>query len=131
MTKLSYKTSIAVICLCAGCSSELGRESQGFFSRLLNPDSYQIYRMEINQGNILEAEVVAKIKPGMSKEQVSYLLGDPILPTAFHNDRWDYIYYVDNRLDEVQLYRLVLFFDGTRIISLKKTKNLTVNQSKK
>lgn len=123
-------TTIIIGLASLGCSSELGKESQGFFSKLVNPSSYKIYRMEINQGNVLEAETVAKIKPGMTKEQVSYLLGSPILPTVFHDDRWDYIYYKDNTGKERQLYRLVLLFDGNRIINLRKTKNLIVKELK-
>ena len=50
----------------------------------------------------------------MNKNQVVYLLGEPVLPTVFHDDRWDYIYYNNISRAEIELYRLTLFFDGDR-----------------
>lgn len=129
MHKPNYKLlpSIAVavcsIVLCS-CSNELGKESTGFFSRLFNPDTYTLYRFEITQGNILEQSKVTQLKAGMSKNQVVYLLGNPLLPTVFHDDRWDYIYYRGAVRENIELYRLTLIFDGNRIERLLKTKNL-------
>ena len=136
MRKPNYKIFyiITVVISCAmlySCSSELGKESTGFFSRLFNPDSYKLYRIDITQGNILEQSKVAQVKISMTKEQVIYLLGNPVLPTAFHQDRWDYVYYNDALRKEVELYRLILFFDGTRIERIQKTKNLVAVKSQK
>ena len=127
--KLPQSLIIAILgtILCS-CSSELGKESTGFFSRLFNPDSYKLYRIDITQGNILEQSKVAQVKTGMSKNQLLYLLGVPVLPTVFHDDRWDYIYYNNILREEVELYRLTLFFDGDRIERLRKTKNLIENK---
>ena len=134
MGKPNYKIlygAIVVICslmLCS-CGSELGEESTGFFSRLFNPDSYKLYRMDITQGNILERSKVAQVKVGMTKNQIRYLLGEPVLPTAFHDDRWDYIYYNNALREKIELYKLTLFFDGDRIERLRKTKNLVAENS--
>ena len=131
MGKPNFKLIVAIlsILLCA-CSSELSEESTGFFTRLFNPDTYRLYRIEITQGNILEQSKVAQIKTGMNKNQVIYLLGEPVLPTVFHDDRWDYVYYNNASNEEIELYRLTLFFDGSRIERLQKTKNLVENRSK-
>ena len=51
------------------------------------------YRMVIQQGNFISQEMVAQLKPGMSKEQVRLALGTPLLNDIFHADRWDYVYY--------------------------------------
>ena len=67
----------------------------------------------------------------MNKEQVVYLLGDPVLSTVFHNDRWDYVYYNNVSNEKIELYRLTLFFDDDRIERLLKTKNLVENESQK
>ena len=130
MGKPNFKLIIAIlsILLCS-CSSELGEESTGFFTRLFNPDTYRLYRIEITQGNILEQSKVAQIKIGMNKNQVIYLIGEPVLPTVFHDDRWDYIYYNNASNEEIEPYRLTLFFDGSRIERLQKTKNLTEDGS--
>ena len=56
-----------------------------------------VYRMPIQQGNHLDAAAVAQVKPGMTRAQVRYLLGTPIVPGGFVNDRWDYDYYLKLR----------------------------------
>jgi outer membrane protein assembly factor BamE len=50
------------------------------------------YRMEIQQGNFVSQEAVSQLKLGMSKEQVRFVLGTPLLTDVFHADRWDYVY---------------------------------------
>jgi len=50
------------------------------------------YRMVIQQGNFISQEMVSQLKPGMSKEQVRYVLGTPLVTDIFHADRWDYIF---------------------------------------
>jgi outer membrane protein assembly factor BamE len=56
-----------------------------------------IYRMPIQQGNHIDQSVVSQVKPGMTHAQVRYLLGTPMVPGAFANDRWDYDYYLKLR----------------------------------
>jgi len=51
-----------------------------------------IHRMEIQQGNYLSQETVAKLQLGMTKDQVRFVLGTPLLTDIFHEDRWDYVY---------------------------------------
>ena len=129
MDKPNYTTLYSVtIAICSAmlcsCSSELGKESTGFWTRLFDPDSYKLYRLNITQGNILEQSKVTQVKAGMTKNQALYLLGEPVLPSVFHDDRWDYVYY-DNAIQrKAEIYRLTLFFDGDRIERLRKTKNL-------
>ena len=52
-----------------------------------------VYRMNIQQGNYLEGKTVAQLQVGMTRSQVRYLLGTPMVPDAFDKDRWDYLYY--------------------------------------
>jgi outer membrane protein assembly factor BamE len=56
-----------------------------------------VYRLPIQQGNHLDAEKIGQIKPGMTRAQVRFLLGTPIVPGAFDHDRWDYAYYLKRR----------------------------------
>jgi outer membrane protein assembly factor BamE len=51
-----------------------------------------IYRIDIQQGNIITQDMLEKLKPGMSKQQVSFVLGTPLLVDTFLPDRWHYIY---------------------------------------
>ena len=51
------------------------------------------YKIDVQQGNFLDQEMVAKLKPGMTRSQVRFLLGTPLIADPFHPDRWDYVYY--------------------------------------
>jgi outer membrane protein assembly factor BamE len=52
-----------------------------------------VYRMDIQQGNYLDGKAVSQLKVGMTRSQVRYLLGTPMVEDVFNKDRWDYIYY--------------------------------------
>lgn len=71
------------------------------------------YRMEIQQGNYVSQEMVSQLRPGMSREQVRFVLGTPLLTDIFHADRWDYVFYRDV-LGGVREERklTVIFVDG-------------------
>ena len=49
------------------------------------------FKMEIQQGNFITQEMVSRLKPDMSREQVRFVLGTPLVADMFHADRWDYI----------------------------------------
>lgn len=57
------------------------------------PGIIKPYRIEIQQGNYISQEMLAQLKLGMTREQVRYVLGTPLVTDIFHADRWDYIYY--------------------------------------
>jgi outer membrane protein assembly factor BamE len=52
-----------------------------------------VYRMNIQQGNYLEGRTVDQLQVGMTRSQVRFLLGTPMVPDAFDKERWDYLYY--------------------------------------
>ncbi|WP_348758027.1 outer membrane protein assembly factor BamE [Candidatus Methylocalor cossyra] len=51
-----------------------------------------VYRLDINQGNVVSQEMVDQLRPGMTKRQVAFILGAPLLQDPFHDNRWDYLY---------------------------------------
>jgi outer membrane protein assembly factor BamE len=53
-----------------------------------------VYRLDVQQGNLLEQKDIEAILPGMTRSQVRYLLGTPLAATPFRTDRWDYMYYL-------------------------------------
>jgi outer membrane protein assembly factor BamE len=53
---------------------------------------FGVHRIDIQQGNLVTAEQVAKVKPGMSRIEVTNVLGTPLIADVFHGDRWDYYY---------------------------------------
>jgi len=72
------------------------------------------YKLDVRQGNVLEAEKVAQLQPGMSKQQVQNILGSPLLTDPFHRDRWDYVYafYPRGNREKGEERHLILYFQG-------------------
>lgn len=71
------------------------------------------YRIDVQQGNVLTQEMVAQLRPGLSRDQVRFALGTPLLVDMFHADRWDYVYRLESgRTGEVELRRFTVLFDG-------------------
>lgn len=50
------------------------------------------YKMEIQQGNVVTSKMLLQLKPGMTKSQVRYIMGTPLIEDSFHTNRWDYFY---------------------------------------
>lgn len=72
-----------------------------------------IYKVDVRQGNYLDRDAIAQLQPGMSKRQVQFLLGTPLINDPFNQDRWDYIYAFRPRGEEpVEQRHLTLFFSG-------------------
>ncbi len=75
-----------------------------------------LYKQPVQQGNVLEAEQIDAIKPGMTKRQVTLVLGSPALQGAFRDDRWDYVSSYKDQDGNVELKRLtVVFEDGVLV----------------
>jgi outer membrane protein assembly factor BamE len=71
------------------------------------------YQIEIQQGNVVTREMIDKLKPGMTKNQVRFVLGTPLVTDEFHPDRWDYVYlYKKDAASPVQRQQLTVIFDG-------------------
>lgn len=71
----------------------------------------KVYRIEIQQGNYITQEMVSQLKIGMTREQVRYVLGTPLVTDIFHADRWDYVFYHERSSGEFEQRRLAVFFD--------------------
>jgi outer membrane protein assembly factor BamE len=74
-----------------------------------------VYRMDIQQGNYLEGKTVDKLEAGMTRSQVRYLLGTPMVPDLFDKDRWDYLYYFEGRHKKSARRHLVVFFKDDKV----------------
>jgi outer membrane protein assembly factor BamE len=77
------------------------------------------YRIDIMQGNVVTKELVAQVKPGMSREQVRDLLGSPLLASAFHADRWDYVFTLRRQGVEPQRRSVVATFKDGKLEKLE------------
>lgn len=80
------------------------------------PGFLRPYRPDVQQGNVVTREMVDQLRPGMTREQVRFLLGTPLLASVFHADRWDYVYYLKRgRDDERQQRKLTVWFRNDRL----------------
>ena len=74
------------------------------------------YRIDVRQGNFVTQDMVAKLKPGMSRDQVRFALGTPLVADMFHADRWDYVYRFQPGRGEPQVRRIVIFFQEGKLV---------------
>ena len=80
-----------------------------------------VYRVDVQQGNLLEATDIEAVKPGMTRSQVRFLLGTPVVTDPFRKDRWDYIYYFKKgRQRAIDRRWLVVYFDGDRVREVRR-----------
>ncbi|MBI1423029.1 MAG: outer membrane protein assembly factor BamE [Gammaproteobacteria bacterium] len=81
-----------------------------------------IYRPTIQQGNILDLEQIDKLKPGMSRRQVIYVMGTPLLEDPFHKNRWDYIHTIKpGEGGPTTIQRVTLYFDKDSLQRIDKS----------
>jgi outer membrane protein assembly factor BamE len=75
-----------------------------------------VYRMAIQQGNYLDGKDVSKLKVGMTRSQVRYLLGTPMVEDVFNQSRWDYVYYYKRGYVRRPLEsRVIVYFNGDKV----------------
>jgi outer membrane protein assembly factor BamE len=94
-TRVGTLAALGIALLCGGC----------------------LYRMPIQQGNFLDANQVAQLEPSMTRSQVSFLLGTPMVPSGFNNDRWDYYYFikVNRKASGTDTKRLTVWFKDDKV----------------
>ena len=73
------------------------------------------YRMTVQQGNYLSQEMVAQLKPGMTREQVRFVLGTPLVADIFHADRWDYVFYRETPDGKREQRNLSVIFEDDKL----------------
>lgn len=103
-----YAAPLVLVALAAlaGCESV----------RSWTPGILRPYRPDIQQGNVVTKEMSEQLRQGMTREQVRFLLGTPLLTSVFHQDRWDYLYYLKRgRDDEQQQRKLTVWFKDNRL----------------
>ena len=95
-----------------------------FFIALLLPTflaACTVHRLDIQQGNIIKDEQVEKLIPGISKHQVRFIMGTPLLRDPFHSNRWDYVFtdQPGTQRKIVEYKRVTLFFEQDVLSSVK------------
>ena len=113
MQKLLIYAVLAATTIATGCS---GSEKKSEYRSSALEKLPFVYKMTVQQGNIITEETVDRLEPGMSKSQVRFLLGTPMLQDMFHTDRWDYTYTIRRGHKDMQKTRLTLFFQDDALV---------------
>jgi len=78
--------------------------------------SFTPYRIEIQQGNYVTQEMVAQLKPGLTRDQVRFVLGTPLVSDIFHEERWDYVFMRQRASSrQIEYGRIAVFFDDGKL----------------
>jgi outer membrane protein assembly factor BamE len=91
--------------LTAGCGSVTD-----YLPKFMKP-----YRPDVQQGNVITRDMVEQLRAGMTRDQVKFMLGTPLLTDGFHPDRWDYLYYLNPRRGATQRRNLVIYFKDSKL----------------
>ena len=73
------------------------------------------YRIDIQQGNVVTQEMLARLRPDMTRQQVRYVMGTPLVADTFHPERWDYFYNLDKAGSPDERRRITLVFEKDRL----------------
>lgn len=77
------------------------------------------YKIDIQQGNMVTQDMVEKLQPGMSRAQVRFMLGTPLVADPFHPDRWDYVYHYKKGGQATEQRRLVVIFKDDKFVRVE------------
>lgn len=94
-----------------------------------------VYKVEVQQGNVVTQEMIDKLKPGMTPSQVRFVMGTPLIVDPFHQNRWDYYYYL-RRSNETsgESQRVTVVFKNDLLIAVQgntriKTGDMAIKES--
>ena len=93
------------LCLLYACS----RSYDGGFNAPL------LHKIDIQQGNVIDQEMLDQLKPGMDKKQVKFIMGTPVLIDPFHNERWEYIYSLQEGGTVREQRHITLHFENDKL----------------
>lgn len=77
------------------------------------------YKMDIQQGNVVNSKMLLQLRPGMTKSQVRYIMGTPLIADSFHTNRWDYFFQLRQKGDVVEQRRVILDFENEKLARVR------------
>jgi outer membrane protein assembly factor BamE len=123
MQKLLICCTISASLLTAGCGTVDTVKGWGTVVGDAIPSIFNgmplMYRQDIQQGNIVTQEMINKLRPGMARRQVQYIMGTPILVDVFHQDRWDYYYSMKKGGEAAVRERISLYFKDNKLTKIE------------
>ena len=87
-----------------------------------------VHRITVQQGNVISQSMIDRLKPGMTKSQVRFVLGNPVIDDSLNENRWDYVYTVQVADGKTQRQELVLYFLDDKLSYFKSDLMPTENQ---
>ena len=81
--------------------------------------SIKPYKMPIQQGNLVTSKMMMQLKPGMTKTQVRFVMGTPLITDSFHKDQWDYFYQMEKDGLIIEKRRVILMFEKDLLAKVK------------
>ena len=82
-------------------------------------DHLSPYKADIQQGNAISQDMLVKLKPGMTPSQVRFVLGTPLLMDPFRNNRWDYVYRLEQSGKLVEHRRITIVFENDKLKAIE------------
>ena len=81
--------------------------------------SIKPYRMDIQQGNVVTPKMMMQLRPGMTKAQVRFVMGTPLITDSFHANRWDYFYSMQKDGKIIEQRRIILDFENDKLLHVR------------
>jgi len=78
-----------------------------------------VYKIDVEQGNVITQDMLARLRPGMDKSKVRFVMGTPIIVDTFHSNRWDYVYSLSERGGRPVQRRVALFFEDDKLVRVE------------
>lgn len=78
----------------------------------------RVYKLSVQQGNVITQEMIDRLKPGMTRNQVEYVMGRPVLQDPFDDDQWVYLYTMEVPDIFMQAFKMVLVFEDDTLVTI-------------
>lgn len=78
----------------------------------------RVYKLSVQQGNVITQEMVDRLEPGMTRNQVEYVMGRPVLQDPFDDDQWVYLYSLEVPDVFIQAFKMVLTFEEDTLVTI-------------
>lgn len=89
-----------------------------------------VYKMNVPQGNIVKQDMLDQLKPGLTKRQVRFIMGSPMVADSFNDQRWDYVFFVKHGDSTFREEHIVINFENDKLKDVVGELNFTVKQGK-
>lgn len=81
--------------------------------------SIKPYKLDVQQGNVVTSKMLLQLRPGMTKSQVRFVMGTPLIQDSFHGNRWDYVYQMREKGKIIEQRRVILDFEGEALKAVR------------